>query len=101
MWSVPASGANVFAESSLLTGEPFGAWPDPASPSSATAGIAPRVRCVGNDSIVSVRAIAPATRERLEPVAASLVLPGHGEAFRGGVAEAVRLTRDAPLCLRG
>jgi glyoxylase-like metal-dependent hydrolase (beta-lactamase superfamily II) len=38
---------------------------------------------------------------RLEPVAASLVLPGHGEAFRGGAAEAVRLAREAPLPGRG
>jgi len=38
-----------------------------------------------------------ASLSRLESVAASLVLPGHGDAFRGGAAEAVRLARDAPL----
>jgi glyoxylase-like metal-dependent hydrolase (beta-lactamase superfamily II) len=38
-----------------------------------------------------------ASLARLEGVGAALVLPGHGEAFRGGAAEAVRLAREAPL----
>jgi len=41
--------------------------------------------------------LALASLARLEGVGAALVLPGHGEAFRGGAAEAVRLARDAPL----
>ena len=35
--------------------------------------------------------------DRLEPVEASLVLPGHGEAFADGPREAVRLAREAEL----
>ena len=38
---------------------------------------------------------------RLAGIGASLVLPGHGDAFLGGVAEAVRLARAAPLPGRG
>jgi glyoxylase-like metal-dependent hydrolase (beta-lactamase superfamily II) len=34
---------------------------------------------------------------RLEGLAARMVLPGHGDAFTGGVDEAVRLAREAPL----
>ncbi len=34
---------------------------------------------------------------RLEGLGARLVLPGHGDAFDGGIAEAVRLAREAPL----
>jgi glyoxylase-like metal-dependent hydrolase (beta-lactamase superfamily II) len=36
-----------------------------------------------------------ASLSRLEGLAASLVLPGHGDAFPGGAAEAVRLAREA------
>jgi glyoxylase-like metal-dependent hydrolase (beta-lactamase superfamily II) len=35
--------------------------------------------------------------DRLRGVAARIVLPGHGEAFTGGVEEAVRLAREAPF----
>lgn len=41
----------------------------------------------------------PRAREslgRLEPLDAALVLPGHGEPWTGGVAEAVRLIREGP-----
>ncbi len=38
---------------------------------------------------------AVASLARLEGVAAELVLPGHGQAWTGGVAEAVRLVRSA------
>ena len=34
---------------------------------------------------------------RLEGLDARLVLPGHGDAFDGGIAEAVRIAREAPL----
>jgi glyoxylase-like metal-dependent hydrolase (beta-lactamase superfamily II) len=34
---------------------------------------------------------------RLEGLDARLVLPGHGDAFDGGVGEAIRLAREAPL----
>ncbi len=40
---------------------------------------------------------ARASLARLEGVAARLVLPGHGDAFTGGVDEAIRLAREAPL----
>ena len=36
-----------------------------------------------------------ASLARLEPLDARLVLPGHGDAFTGGAAEAVRLAREA------
>jgi glyoxylase-like metal-dependent hydrolase (beta-lactamase superfamily II) len=36
-----------------------------------------------------------ASLARLEPLDAGLVLPGHGDAFRGGAGEAVRLVREA------
>ena len=42
-----------------------------------------------------------ASLSRLEGLAAWLVLPGHGDAFRGGAAEAVRLAREAPLPGKG
>lgn len=38
-----------------------------------------------------------ASLARLEPLDARLVLPGHGEPFAGGAAEAVRLVRDAEV----
>ncbi len=41
------------------------------------------------------RAAAVASLARLEPIEASLVLPGHGDAFTGGAGEAVRLARNA------
>ncbi len=41
------------------------------------------------------RAAALASLTRLEPVSATLVLPGHGDAFTGGASEAVRLAREA------
>jgi glyoxylase-like metal-dependent hydrolase (beta-lactamase superfamily II) len=34
---------------------------------------------------------------RLEGLSARMVLPGHGDAFTGGVDEAVRLAREAPF----
>ena len=34
---------------------------------------------------------------RLEGLDARLVLPGHGDAFDGGIGEAIRLAREAPL----
>jgi glyoxylase-like metal-dependent hydrolase (beta-lactamase superfamily II) len=40
---------------------------------------------------------ARASLTRLEGLDARLVLPGHGDAFDGGVDEAVRLAREAPL----
>jgi glyoxylase-like metal-dependent hydrolase (beta-lactamase superfamily II) len=40
---------------------------------------------------------AQASLARLEGLAATLVLPGHGDAFRGGIDEAVRLAREARL----
>ena len=40
---------------------------------------------------------AKASLGRLEGLAATLVLPGHGDAFDGGIDEAVRLAREAPL----
>ena len=41
------------------------------------------------------RALALASLARLEPLDARLVLPGHGDPFGGGAAEAVRLARAA------
>jgi glyoxylase-like metal-dependent hydrolase (beta-lactamase superfamily II) len=41
--------------------------------------------------------LARASLARLEGIPAHLVLPGHGEPFEGGVDEAVRLAREAPL----
>ena len=35
--------------------------------------------------------------DRLRGIAARMVLPGHGDAFTGGVDEAVRLAREAPF----
>ncbi len=43
------------------------------------------------------RAAALASLERLAPIEASLVLPGHGDAFADGAREAVRLAREAEL----
>jgi glyoxylase-like metal-dependent hydrolase (beta-lactamase superfamily II) len=40
---------------------------------------------------------ARASLARLEGIPARLVLPGHGDRFDGGVDEAVRLAREAPL----
>lgn len=40
---------------------------------------------------------AKASLARLEGLGARLVLPGHGDAFDGGIDEAVRLAREAPL----
>jgi glyoxylase-like metal-dependent hydrolase (beta-lactamase superfamily II) len=40
---------------------------------------------------------ARASLARLEGLGAKLVLPGHGDAFTGGIDEAVRLAREAPL----
>ncbi len=40
---------------------------------------------------------ARASLGRLEGLDARLVLPGHGDAFDGGIDEAVRLAREAPL----
>ncbi|HEX6945170.1 MAG TPA: MBL fold metallo-hydrolase [Casimicrobiaceae bacterium] len=40
---------------------------------------------------------ATASLARLETLDAGLVLPGHGDAFEGGIGEAVRLAREAPL----
>jgi len=40
---------------------------------------------------------ARASLARLEGIDARLVLPGHGDAFDGGIDEAVRLAREAPL----
>lgn len=40
---------------------------------------------------------ARASLDRLECLDARLVLPGHGDPFDGGIGEAVRLAREAPL----
>jgi glyoxylase-like metal-dependent hydrolase (beta-lactamase superfamily II) len=40
---------------------------------------------------------ARASLARLEGLGARLVLPGHGDPFEGGIDEAVRLAREAPL----
>jgi glyoxylase-like metal-dependent hydrolase (beta-lactamase superfamily II) len=50
----------------------------------------PRIASFGAD-----RALALASLARLESLDAGLVLPGHGDAFAGGVGEAVRLVREA------
>ncbi len=42
-------------------------------------------------------ALARLSLANLEGIAARLVLPGHGDAFTGGVDEAIRLAREAPL----
>jgi len=45
--------------------------------------------------------LAAASLARLDGLAAQLVLPGHGDAWRGGLEEAVRLVRDSvPPALR-
>ena len=41
--------------------------------------------------------VAKASLDRLEGLDARFVLPGHGDAFDGGIDEAVRLARTAPL----
>lgn len=50
----------------------------------------PRIAAFGADPALALASLA-----RLEPLGARLVLPGHGDAFMGGAAEAVRLARKA------
>ena len=52
----------------------------------------PRIAPFGADYVQARDSLA-----RLEGLTARMVLPGHGDAFTGGVDEAVRQARDAPL----
>ena len=52
----------------------------------------PRIAPFGADDELARDSLA-----RLEGLAARLVLPGHGDAFDGGIDEAIRLAREAPL----
>jgi glyoxylase-like metal-dependent hydrolase (beta-lactamase superfamily II) len=62
----------------------------------STGRLGPQVAPFSADAAQALASLA-----RLEGVGASLVLPGHGDAFRGGAAEAVRLAREAPLPGKG
>ena len=55
----------------------------------------PRLAPFGSD-----RGLALASLARLETLDARLVLPGHGDAFTGGAAEAVRLARETEATAR-
>ena len=52
----------------------------------------PRIAPFGADYVQARDSLA-----RLEGIAARMVLPGHGDAFTGGVDEAIRQAREAPL----
>jgi glyoxylase-like metal-dependent hydrolase (beta-lactamase superfamily II) len=52
----------------------------------------PRIAPFGFDYVQARESLA-----RLEGVSARMVLPGHGDAFTGGVDEAIRQAREAPL----
>jgi glyoxylase-like metal-dependent hydrolase (beta-lactamase superfamily II) len=52
----------------------------------------PRIAAYGADYVEARESL-----DRLQGVAARMVLPGHGDAFTGGVDEAVRLAREAPF----
>jgi len=52
----------------------------------------PRIAPFGADYVQARESLA-----RLEGLTARMVLPGHGDAFTGGVDEAVRQAREAPL----
>lgn len=52
----------------------------------------PRIAAFGADYVQARESL-----DRLRGVSARMVLPGHGEAFTGGVDEAVRLAREAPF----
>ena len=55
-----------------------------------TGAVGPRLAPFTADAVQAV-----ASLERLEGIAAELVLPGHGQVWTGGVAEAVRLVRSS------
>jgi glyoxylase-like metal-dependent hydrolase (beta-lactamase superfamily II) len=74
---VPSAGA-------LFVGDAF------ATTAVTTGATGPRIAPFTADSAVALESL-----RRLEGVEADLVLPGHGEAWRGGVPEAVRLVREA------
>jgi glyoxylase-like metal-dependent hydrolase (beta-lactamase superfamily II) len=57
-----------------------------------TGAVGPRIAPFTADAEQARRSLA-----RLEGIGARLVLPGHGDPFDGGVDEAVRLAREAPL----
>jgi glyoxylase-like metal-dependent hydrolase (beta-lactamase superfamily II) len=52
----------------------------------------PRMAAFGADYVQARESLG-----RLEGIAARMVLPGHGDAFTGGIDEAVRLAREAPF----
>ena len=73
---VPAAGA-------LFVGDAF------ATTAVTTGATGPRIAPFTADPATALVSL-----ERLEGIDASLVLPGHGEPWRGGIAEAVRRVRE-------
>ena len=87
----PGSAALHFAgHDALFVGDALCTYAVP------TGRIGPQVAPFSADAELALASLA-----RLEAVGASLVLPGHGDVFREGAAEAVRLAREAPLPRRG
>jgi glyoxylase-like metal-dependent hydrolase (beta-lactamase superfamily II) len=80
----PGSAAlHVAAAGALFVGDAF------ATTAVTTGETGPRIAPFTADATMALGSL-----ERLEGVEASLVLPGHGEPWRGGIAEAVRLVRE-------
>jgi len=80
----PGSAALHFAShDALFVGDAF------ATKAVTTGDEGPRIAPFTADADEAVRSLA-----RIEGLTAGLVLPGHGEAWTGGVAEAVRLVRE-------
>ncbi len=80
----PGSAAlHVAAAGALFVGDAF------ATTAVTTGETGPRIAPFTADATMALGSL-----ERLEDVEASLVLPGHGEPWRGGIAEAVRLVRE-------
>lgn len=81
----PGSAAlHVSAASALFVGDAF------ATTAVTTGQTGPRIAPFTADADLAL-----ASLQRLEGVDAELVLPGHGEPWRSGIAEAVRVVREA------
>lgn len=80
----PGSAAlHVASHDALFVGDAF------ATKAVTTGDVGPRIAPFTADADEAVRSLA-----RIEGLTAGLVLPGHGEAWTGGVTEAVRLVRE-------
>jgi glyoxylase-like metal-dependent hydrolase (beta-lactamase superfamily II) len=83
----PGSAALHFANhAALLVGDALATY------AVTTGAVGPRIAPFTADAEQAKGSLA-----RLEGIDARLVLPGHGDAFDGGIDEAVRLAREAPL----